>query len=122
MTAYTNPDNLPYPDDPADPADAPAALEELAQATQTALTARTTQTQAETLAGSIAAATVAARTVAAGTGLTGGGKLDQDRTLAVDTGTIATRAYAAGRVWMGTQSAYDAIGTKDPTVLYVITG
>jgi hypothetical protein len=69
-------------------------------------------------------------------------------TVSVDTGTIATRSYADakvsnsatggsttvapsqasiksyvdGRIWMGTQASYNAIGTKDSSVLYVITG
>lgn len=122
MTAYTDPDRLPYPDDTSAPADSPTALEELATATQVALSERITEDEAASLAGSITDGRLAARTVATGTGLTGGGDLSANRTLAVDTSTIATRSYAAGRVWMGTQSAYDQIGTKDPTVLYVITG
>lgn len=31
-----------------------------------------------------------------------------------------TQAYIDGRIWSGTQAAYDAIATKDPTVLYVV--
>jgi hypothetical protein len=34
----------------------------------------------------------------------------------------ATKAYTDSRIWTGTQAQYDAIGTKDPTVLYVVTG
>jgi hypothetical protein len=32
----------------------------------------------------------------------------------------ATKAYVDGRIWSGTQAQYDAIPTKDPTVLYVV--
>lgn len=38
MTAYTDPDNLPYPDDYQQPADSPSALAALANAVQAALT------------------------------------------------------------------------------------
>jgi hypothetical protein len=45
--------------------------------------------------------------------------------LQVATPTIANQAahkgYVDSRIWTGTQSAYDAIPSKDPTVLYVIT-
>ena len=34
----------------------------------------------------------------------------------------ATRAYVDSRIWFGTQAAYDAIGSKDSSVLYVVTG
>jgi hypothetical protein len=34
----------------------------------------------------------------------------------------ATKQYVDGRIWFGTLAAYTAIGTKDPTVLYVTTG
>jgi hypothetical protein len=37
---------------------------------------------------------------------------------AVDDG--ANKAYVDGRIWSGTQAQYNAIVTKDPTVLYVI--
>ena len=32
----------------------------------------------------------------------------------------ANKAYVDSRIWSGTQAAYNAIVTKDPTVLYVI--
>jgi hypothetical protein len=153
------PHGLWYPSDYNDPADVPSALEQSMLAVEAALDvvdAATAQAQAT-------ASAVQGRTLSAGAGLTGGGTLSASRTfdviggtgitvtadaVSVDTGTIATRAYADGkvansatggsttvapsqasikayvdgRIWMGTQSAYDAIGTKDPTVLYVITG
>jgi len=34
----------------------------------------------------------------------------------------ATKQYVDARIWTGTQAAYNAIGTKDPTVLYVVSG
>lgn len=127
-----------------------------------ALTATSIKVGATDVALSSDVAAIEARSVTAGNGLTGGGTLAATRTLnvgagtgitvaadtvAVDTNTIATRAYADGkvlnsvgssttaassqaaikdyvdaRIWTGTQAAYDAIGTKDPTVLYCITG
>jgi predicted RecA/RadA family phage recombinase len=33
----------------------------------------------------------------------------------------AVKNYVDGRIWSGTQAEYDAIGTKDPAVLYCIT-
>jgi hypothetical protein len=42
MTGYTNPDRLPYPDDPQRPADSPTALHELAATVQAALLTRDT--------------------------------------------------------------------------------
>lgn len=33
----------------------------------------------------------------------------------------AHKSYVDSRIWTGTQSAYDAIPSKDPTVLYVVT-
>lgn len=36
------------------------------------------------------------------------------------TGHAAHKGYVDSRIWTGTQAAYDAIATKDPTVLYVI--
>lgn len=40
MTGYTQPDNIPYPDDYLADADSPATMQSLAEATQTALSAR----------------------------------------------------------------------------------
>lgn len=37
-------------------------------------------------------------------------------------GHLATKGYVDGRMWFGTLAAYNAIGTKDPTCLYVVTG
>lgn len=34
----------------------------------------------------------------------------------------ATKGYVDGRMWFGTLASYNAIGTKDPNVLYVVTG
>ena len=34
----------------------------------------------------------------------------------------ATKGYVDGKIWYGTLAAYNAIGTKDPLVLYVVTG
>lgn len=34
----------------------------------------------------------------------------------------ATKAYVDGRIWSGTQAQYDALTTKDPTVLHVVKG
>lgn len=39
-----------------------------------------------------------------------------------DTLHAATKQYVDDRVWFGTQAQYDAIPTKDPTVLYAISG
>ena len=39
----------------------------------------------------------------------------------VEDDDAATKAYVDGRIWSGSQAEYDAIATKDPTVLYVIT-
>jgi hypothetical protein len=36
------------------------------------------------------------------------------------TGHAAHKGYVDSRIWQGTQAQYDAITTKDPTVLYVI--
>jgi hypothetical protein len=33
----------------------------------------------------------------------------------------STMAYVDSRIWFGTQAQYDAIPTKDPTVLYCIS-
>jgi hypothetical protein len=33
----------------------------------------------------------------------------------------ANRLFAQSRIWTGTQAAYDAIGTKDPEITYMIT-
>jgi hypothetical protein len=68
------------------------------------------------------------RTLTAGAGLTGGGDLSADRTFNVGAGagiTVAADAVSvtAGTywgLWTGTQAAFDAIGTKDPNVLYVV--
>lgn len=112
MTGYTNPDNLPYPDDYQQPADSPSAFQALAQSVQTALTAaknytigRITQNWGSNTDVAISQAVVSAwktaieaREVKAGTGLSGGGTLAATRTLTVDTNTIATRAYADGKV------------------------
>lgn len=77
------------------------------------------------------------RTVSAGTGLTGGGDLAADRTLAVSYGTTAGTAAQGndsritGAVQNGggaatlrvlTQAAYNAIGTKDANTIYVVVG
>lgn len=35
---------------------------------------------------------------------------------------LATKGYVDGKFWFGTLAAYNAIGTKDPNVLYVVTG
>jgi hypothetical protein len=35
---------------------------------------------------------------------------------------VATKQYVDSRIWKGTQAAYDAIVSKDPAVLYVVTG
>lgn len=35
---------------------------------------------------------------------------------------VATKQYTDSRIWQGTQAAYDAIVTKDPAVLYVVSG
>lgn len=35
-------------------------------------------------------------------------------------GHLTTKTYVDGRIWSGTQAQYDAIPTKDPTVLYCI--
>lgn len=35
---------------------------------------------------------------------------------------IATKQYVDSRIWKGTQAAYDALGSHDPAVLYVVTG
>lgn len=40
----------------------------------------------------------------------------------ISTGDATNKAYVDARIWFGTQAAYNAIGTKDPTVLYVVTG
>lgn len=103
---YTSPDDLPYPVDLQAAADVPTIVTALANAAQAALSARTPTT----------------RSVVAGSGLSGGGSLSVDRTLSVDTNTIATRSYVDSRIWTGTQAQYNAIGTKDPTVVYIITG
>jgi len=42
--------------------------------------------------------------------------------LATALAPYATIVYVDSRIWKGTQAAYDAIVTKDPTVLYVVTG
>ena len=34
----------------------------------------------------------------------------------------ATKQYTDSRVWQGTQAEYEALGTHDPTVLYVVAG
>jgi len=34
----------------------------------------------------------------------------------------ANKTYVDSRIWSGTQAQYDAIVTKDPTVLYVVVG
>lgn len=155
----TTPHGLVYPDDYNEPSDYPASMQTSMESVEAALV----QVDADVAAAEAAAAAVAGRSVIAGAGLTGGGVLSADRTLnvgagsgitvaadaiSVDTGTIATRAFADAkvansitggsttvapsqastktyidsRIWTGTQAAYDAIGTKDPTVLYVITG
>lgn len=43
--------------------------------------------------------------------------------MAGPTGTTdaSTKAYVDSRIWFGTQAEYDALPTKDPTVLYAIT-
>lgn len=64
----TSPDGLPYPSDYEDPADVPIAIKDLADQTQAALIERAST----------------ARVITAGTGLTGGGSLDTDRTIALD--------------------------------------
>jgi hypothetical protein len=35
---------------------------------------------------------------------------------------LVTKGYVDGRIWKGTQAAYDALPTKDPNVLFVVTG
>jgi len=85
------------------------------------------------------------RALTAGNGLTGGGDLSADRTfdvgagtgitvtanaVAADIGTSSTQVAAGNHLhtgtywimWSGTQTAYNAIGTKDPNTLYCITG
>lgn len=104
MTAFTTPDNIPYPDDYSEPADVPVVLEGLAEATQTALSARAKSVS----------------TVGAGNGLTGGGQISANPSLAVgagtgikvnandvavDTNVIATKAYADGKVINATGSS-----------------
>ena len=36
--------------------------------------------------------------------------------------SATNREYVDSRIWKGTQAAYDAIVTKDPAILYVVTG
>lgn len=40
----------------------------------------------------------------------------------VDALEVTTKQYTDSRIWKGSQAEYDAIPTKDQTVLYVITG
>lgn len=40
----------------------------------------------------------------------------------IATDDAANKIYVDGRIWKGTQAAYNAIAVKDPNVLYVITG
>ena len=54
-----------------------------------------------------------------------GGVLTGPLTLAADPvadAEAASKAYVDARIWQGTQAEFDAIITKDPTVLYVVTG
>lgn len=107
MTGYTNPDNLPYPDDYQQPADSPSAFQALAQSVQTALTAakaytigRITQNWGSNTDVAISQAVVSAwktaiegRSILAGTGLSGGGTLAATRTLSVDSNVVALKSY-----------------------------
>ena len=43
-------------------------------------------------------------------------------TLNLVDGEAADKPYVDARIWQGTQAQYDAIPSKDPTVLYVVTG
>jgi hypothetical protein len=57
--------------------------------------------------------------------LTGGtmlGPLILDGTEPASGPAAADKDYVDSRIWTGTQAQYDAIGTKDPEVLYVVTG
>lgn len=63
------------------------------------------------------------RTIGTGTGLSGGGTLAADRTLAIDS-TVTTQfdVNSPNVIRKLTQAEYDAIGTPSPTTLYVIVG
>jgi len=49
------------------------------------------------------------------------GMLVLPATVPTTTTHATNKAYVDSRIWSGTQAAYDAILTKDPTVLYCIT-
>lgn len=55
--------------------------------------------------------------------LTGGtltGMLLLPATTPTDVGHAASKGYVDSRIWKGTQAEYDALGTYDPDVLYVV--
>lgn len=43
-------------------------------------------------------------------------------TLNLVDGEAADKPYVDSRIWQGTQAQYDALGSYDPTILYVVTG
>lgn len=88
-------------------------------------TAQTTANTANTAAGTAQTAANAAQTTANAALPKAGGTMTGPIVLAADPAAAmqpATKQYVDGRIWFGTLAAYNAIGTKDSTVLYVVTG
>lgn len=136
--------NLPYPA-ASDTPDVPRDIQALADGTSAALTVIESRTISAgsglTGGGSLAASRTV--NVGAGTGISvaadsvsvdtawGDGRY-VTKTGATMTGQLSvpttptasahatSKGYVDSRIWQGSQAAYDAIGTKDPTVLYVI--
>ena len=133
MTAYTSPDNLPYPDDYQQPADSPSAFAALANAVQAALSATKTFASGLVLntlngtntdkAPSQAAVkawkdSIEARTIGAGNGLTGGGSLAASRTLNVVAGTGITVTADTVALNTGyTEGLYTRMAAEGQTVI-----
>lgn len=91
------------------------------------VTSINTMTGTVTLGALDVGAVPTARSVSAGSGLTGGGDLTANRSLALNSTSIASLNKADAAVqgsglslWTGTAAAYAAIGTKSSTTVYVI--
>lgn len=92
------------------------------------VTSINTMTGVVTLGASDVGAVPTARTVTAGTGLTGGGDLTANRTVALSAASLASLVKADASVqgaglglWIGNAAAYAAVSPKLSTVAYVVT-